>query len=78
MPEIIEKMVEKYEAGKTLKNMKQVYTALNMSEQTFYSWQKKNPEAFQALIDGYLFQSIKEEIEDIVSTLKYQKVIKKY
>lgn len=41
-------------------SLKNIYAALNLSEQTFYSWKKKNPEMFKALVDGYFFGNIKE------------------
>ena len=45
--------------------LRHVYLNLNLSEQTFFSWKKKNPEVFQALVNGYKFQQVLEIVEDI-------------
>lgn len=46
-------------------NQKNIHEYYELSEQTFYSWKKKNPKLFDAILDGYFYKDIK----DIVSCL---------
>ncbi len=42
------------------RSQKDIYEHYELSEQTFYSWKKKNPAVFEAICDGYLYKDIKE------------------
>ena len=44
---------------------REVYETLGLSEQTFYSWKKKNPKLFEAVLDGHAFSKIKKEFKEL-------------
>lgn len=41
-------------------NQKHIHEYYELSEQTFYSWKKKNPKLFQAILDGYFYKDVKD------------------
>ena len=60
-------LAKKIEAQK--KVLKQdVFAHANVKEQTFYNWQKNNPDAVKAITDGYFYSQI-EEIVSCLATL---------
>lgn len=69
----VNSLKEKHSKRNSLDTLVKVYTDLEMNEQTFFSWKKKNPKAFQALIDGHFYREIKEIIDCMVTFPDIQK-----
>jgi hypothetical protein len=63
----VNSLKKKHAKRKDPDTLKSIYKDLGMNEQTFFSWKKKNPKAFQALIDGHFYNEIKEIIDCIVT-----------
>lgn len=63
---LINILAEKYAKKDSLDILKNICEGLNVSEQTMYSWKRKNKNIFKAMKDGYFFTNI-EEILRILS-----------
>lgn len=63
----------KWEQKDSISTLKQVCKGLNISEQTMFSWKKKNPQMFKAMLDGYFFSKIENILEFLVEVPNIQK-----
>ena len=56
---------------------KDICEHLNLSEQTFFAWKRKNPIMVKTLIDGYRYKIVIDELKELCSIVQTQKIIKK-
>ena len=70
---IINALQKKWKTKDSISTFKEVCKALNLSEQTMFSWKKKNPQVFKAMLDGYFFSKIENVLEFLVEVPNIQK-----
>lgn len=55
--------------------MKDIYSYCGMSEQTFFSWKKRNRQVHDLIVSGYIYAKIKTELMEIASLYKAKEII---
>ena len=66
-------LVKKYKNKNSIDNLKKICADLELSEQTLFSWKKKNPKVYEAMINGHFYEKISETIDCLSSIPSIQK-----
>ena len=70
---IVNALQQKWKTKDSISTLKEVCKSLNLSEQTMFSWKKKNPQVFKAMLDGYFFSKVENILEFLVEVPNIQK-----
>ena len=57
--------------------IKDICEHLNLSEQTFFAWKRKNPIMVKTLIEGYKYKIIIDELKELCLIIQTQQLLKK-